>query len=258
MKRQVLVLIVLICSVFVDVNAESFFSHKYEGWHWYEAKKRELQEKANEVSNVKSSSSPTEQIKEIREMQEKLLHKALVDPSEANIVEYLRIQKLILDSSYRFTQGYRRVMQTHPELNETTKYPITQIGSQIYQKQKKEKHKRILQQASKTHGLFYFYKTSCPHCEQFIPVIKMFAEKYRFEIIPVSIDGKKHELLPKTQNNQVLAAKLNVAAVPAVYLVEPKTNSIIPASFGYTALDGLEEKVSFIYQEMTRGRNAEE
>ena len=84
-----------------------------------------------------------------------------------NIIKYLQIQKLILDSSFKFTNVYKKIMQTHPELNETTEYPISQIGSHIYHKNKRKNQEQIIHKASKTQGLFYFYKSGCPYCEQF-------------------------------------------------------------------------------------------
>ena len=245
MKILAFLLVALICSK--PVYGFDFLKKKYEGWHWYEQRKKEEEKKTKKDMTVVEK-TPTEQIKETRALQEKFLHAAIINPTEENIIKYLQIQKVILDNSFKFTSGYKKVMQTHPELNETTTYPISQIGSQIYHKNKKKNQEQIIKKASKTHGLFYFYKSGCSYCERFIPIIKMFSKKYSFELVPIALDGNNHPDLPNSRANIGLGEKLQVKAVPAVYLVEAKGKEIIPVSFGFTGFDTLEDRVSFIVE----------
>src|SRR5215213_7607583 len=99
MKILAFLLVALICSD--SSYGGDFLKRKYEGWHWYE--QRQDPEENKEQAMIFKNLTPTEQINETRALQEKLLHAAIIEPTEENIVKYLHIQKLILDKSFNFT-----------------------------------------------------------------------------------------------------------------------------------------------------------
>jgi conjugal transfer pilus assembly protein TraF len=76
-------------------------------------------------------------------------------------------------------------------------------------------------------------------------VLKRFSERYGFSVIPISLDGQGSEIYPNPSRNHYLARKMNVSAVPAIYLVDPITNSVSAIGFGYNDWSSLVEKVIY-------------
>jgi len=250
--KQVFLVIALTCSGFCSMEqvlADDFFSQEKKGWHWYKESKQQKQKVIDsqekdmpELQNM----TPTEQVEFLRENQQQTLHKALMKPTEHNVSEYLKAQKIILEKSGDFTNMYKQVVQIKPEYNGTINYPTSQLGSKIYQANLTKNREQSIRSISRTHGLFYFYRVSCPYCNKFAPIIKQFAQDHKLELIPVSLDGHKSKDFPNSQVNQGIGAKLQVKGVPALYLVEPQENKFIPVSFGFATLDQLEERVHLI------------
>lgn len=271
MKRQALLVIVLICNcalVAFQSAAETqseqrtnsnFFDQEKVGWHWYLDPKRDKQDEKANQQNIDmdfKNMSPTDKVEYLREQQQQTLHKALISPTRENVIEYLKVQQIILDKSNDFTNIYRQVIQTTPLYNGTINYPISQTGSQIYHANLEQERHLMLSSINKTHGLFYFYKAGCPYCERFAPVIKKFVSIYKIELIPVSLDGHKSPDFPESKINQAIATKLQIQSVPALYLVEPKAQKFIPVSFGFTTLDTLKERMHLIIMSITQAKNA--
>lgn len=254
MKIRALLAIVLICSITTSVHAVGFLQRKYEGWHWYEDKAKKRQKAQQEDVFVPQGATARERNKSITAQVNKLRHIMIDNPSEENVVNFVKIQTFALGRSVKLSQMYKQVMQTHPELNGTTKYPTSQVGAQIHMSEKRKEREKIIKHAAQKYGLFYFYKVGCSYCEQFIPNLKMFKNKYGFELIPITIDGKKHPAFPKSQRNVGLATKLNVKTLPALYLIGPSQDEIVPISFGFATLDMLEDATSFILKVKKEGK----
>jgi len=253
MKTAIL-LIILICSVHANSFAVGrFYERKAEGWFWYEDKVKN-KDKKQEGEFVPQGATSQERNQHLREELNRLREIAVDIPTYENVSRFARLQKYMLGKSYDFSQTYKEVMQTDPILNETTTIPISQVGGQIYRAEKQKEMEKQIKAATSKYGLFYFYKSDCPFCEKFIPIVKMFTNKYGFELVPVSLDGRKHPAFPNSQTNHLLGDRLNVQKWPALYLIEAKGEQIIPVVFGYTGMSHIEESMSFILNRLKEGR----
>ena len=72
---------------------ESFYKEKARGWHWYErkAKDNETLEDQGKVM------TPSEQVEALRQETKEKLHKAMIEPTQDNVKEYIKSQKVIGD-----------------------------------------------------------------------------------------------------------------------------------------------------------------
>lgn len=81
--------------------------------------------------------------------------------------------------------------------------------------------------------LVLIFRSTCPYCQQFDPVITDFAKQSGFDLIAFSTDGGTlpglTNVLPATQ---AILAKFYTDKIPAVYLVQKNTMQIIPISQG--------------------------
>ena len=46
--------------------------------------------------------------------------------------------------------------------------------------------------------IYFFYMGSCPHCEKTAPILKAFANQYRFRVQGISLDGQTNPNFPNS------------------------------------------------------------
>ncbi len=112
-----------------------------------------------------------------------------------------------------------------------------------YYDERNDEHKTSLQQIAKTHGLFYFFRESCPYCKQFSPLLSSFAKRHGFHVTAITLDGGTSPGFPNPTRDNGAAQRLGVQTVPALYLVEPHSRAVTPVSFGVISPAELEERI---------------
>lgn len=219
---------------------QGFFSGAARGWHWYENNKKKQEEEA------KALLSPSEKIKAINQELESRLNKAIIYPNEKNIVSYIKLQKDMMDRSERFANNWQKAIYYHPELDERIKNPITQAARPIYYAKKQQDTERKIKYLAKEYGLIYIYRSGCPYCQQFAFVVKMFSEKYNWQVLGVSLDGKSLEEFPNSKQDNGIAETLGIKVVPALIAVHPKDNTYIPLAYGYISQNEMENRINLL------------
>ena len=138
---------------------------------------------------------------------------------------------------------------THPELNYSLDHPTNQVGIQIYQEEESKKKDTAIQVFKKQYGLFFFYKSTCPYCKRFAPILASFALRYGLAIIPITLDGIPLPEFPNTRNDTGQASKFHVSMTPALFAVNPYTQKAFPVAYGLTSETELRDN---IYKIMTQ------
>ena len=118
MNRKILmVVLALTVFLFVTVAAaaenKNWFTRKDEGWFFYKSKpappKEIPPEPKKETPQARSGGSkPAHQ--RLKEYGELLLGKAMVNPTEENVREYMIFQKRMFDGADKFSQIWERVL----------------------------------------------------------------------------------------------------------------------------------------------------
>ncbi len=225
----------------------SFYDRKAEGWHWYESLCDSYQKA--EISNQKeklaksSKEDPLARMKTFKEKVEKLKAIAVLNPTFQNVKAYMEIQKVLLDKSTQFAQKWLEVVYTTPQLDYILKHPTSQAARHVYLDQQREHIEKRIRTLSQTHGLFFFYSSQCVYCKEFAPIVKSFAQKYQWDVLPISLDGKRLPEFPDSRLDNGTAKALGVQFVPTLLAVEPKTGKVFPLSYGMSTHDHIEERI---------------
>ena len=90
----------------------------------------------------------------------------------------------------------------------------------------------VIRELAKKSGLFFFYRSTCPYCQRFAPIVKAFAESYGLTIIPITTDGIALPEFPDSHPDQGQAEKFHVTVEPALFSVNPYTHQAIPIAYG--------------------------
>jgi conjugal transfer pilus assembly protein TraF len=136
----------------------------------------------------------------------------------------------------------------NPNINEIVQDPTMQSARHAVYEKEREEITQIIEKIKEEYGLFYFYSGSCKFCDVFSPVVKMFAEKYKLDIIPVSLDGIPSKVFSNWQSDNGISKKFNVKNVPALFAVNPTNGHIVPISHGVSSIDQMEERIKHIVQ----------
>jgi conjugal transfer pilus assembly protein TraF len=223
----------------------AFFDRKAEGWHWYEdpKKKKDKTDDPTKPQVMPQERDPKALLDAFKQEISRVKAKALMDPTFENIKEYMIIQKEMMGKASRFAGRWKEVLYTTPELDYTVKHPTSQAGRHIYLDLEKQQMDKAIQGLSKTHGLFFFYSGSCTYCHKFAPIVKAFAQKYGWEVLPISIDGAGLLEFPNFKPDNGTAQTLGVKVLPSLLAVEPSTGQIIPLSYGFSTHDQIEDRI---------------
>ncbi|HAT8643610.1 type-F conjugative transfer system pilin assembly thiol-disulfide isomerase TrbB [Legionella pneumophila] len=88
----------------------------------------------------------------------------------------------------------------------------------------------------KHHALVLFYASTCPHCHQFAPEIKRWAEHQQAEVLALSFDNQPlpdfPHFLPATTEWVNAAYAGRSISYPALFVVNKETHVLYPVAIG--------------------------
>lgn len=244
----------LLMFVCLSVQAEKYFEDRERGWFWYEDPEEKLEEPEPEPIAAPAPQivplSPREVLKKQGEAWEDALANAILEPTKENYQEYLAMTNQIQQQSQNFATGFKQAIWVTPEYDYTLQKPRSSQAIIAQNDQELKLNESELYRLSEENGLLFFFRSDCPYCHRFAPVLKRFSEQYGFTVIPVSLDGGPLPEYPYPKTNYDMGRKLNVEVVPALFMVNPDSNSVSTVGYGYADWSKLLTKVLFAAQQL--------
>ena len=189
------------------------------------------------------SKDPIEQMKEVRTTITRALDKAVLSPTEKNVVDYLTLQNRLSTQASQFSNQWQHVLLLNPALNYNLAHPTNQVATQIYADEKRKKEDKAITQLAEESGLFFFYHSTCPYCQRFAPIVKTFAEKFHLTVIPITTDGSSLPEFPNSYRDQGQAKTFHVKVEPSLFAVNPYTKKAYPISYGLISESELRQRI---------------
>jgi conjugal transfer pilus assembly protein TraF len=242
--RYLFIILILINWVAYALIEDGFFQDKTSGWFWY---KDPVLAKSKKLS--RTLMDPAAQVDFEKEELDRVLKIAIKEPTEKNLINFIKLRNKILDQSYNFSLRLQQVNLMNPELDQLKTYPTNQVAKEIYKEQKTTKVKAKIARLSQTYGLFYIFKSNCAYCHTFAPTVKNFATKYNWSLIPITLDGKAIDEFPMARADNGMVSKLQISAVPALIMVEPKANKVFPIVIGAISEEEIIERIDLLTRE---------
>jgi len=175
---------------------------------------------------------------------------AVMNPTDANLVAYMRYQRLVMNKSEVFAQRWQRLVWTVPELDYgLTGRPTNSMAIGAFDEQQQLRQAQVVRNLASTHGLLFIFRSDCPYCHRFAPILKRFEQEFGMTVFPVSLDGRGLPEYPNPQPDNGIATRLNASVVPALYLTAPSKRQIHPVGFGVMALTELLERIAALAQD---------
>lgn len=236
---------------------ESFYKKHKEGWFWYEDcvfdKEDEPLKKEKKAAEFWKPKTLAEVARARVEKTKKDLETArmvaLEFPTQANVQKYMRLQKAMMDKAEVFSIQWGKAVLINPDLNPEIQNPTASYArSTYYGEQNKIKDQKI-KSLAKTHGLLYIFKSNCPYCTNFAPIVKMFSEKYKWNVMAISADGGSCTHFPNALPDNGIVESLQIQSAPALIAYNSETNEVIPISYAMTSLEQLETNITTLVED---------
>ena len=220
-----------------------------EGWFWYRDPPARM--KPPKVSPPQPSRPP--ELVEFEAMQQRLdelKRVAVMNPTDANLVAYMRYQRFVMNKSELFAERWQRLVWTVPELDYgLTGRPTNSMAIGAFDEQQRDRQAQMVRSLASTHALLFIFRSDCPYCHRFAPILKRFGEEFGMVVFPVTLDGRGLPEYPNPQLDNGIATRLDASVVPALYLTAPSKRQIRPVGFGVMAMTELVERVAALAQD---------
>jgi len=234
MVRLALILLALPILVFGTPQEE------LAGWYWYDESSVESEEDKDSPKTPEQALAQMQKLQKKAEAQKAL---AILNPTRKNISDYIKTQNAISNRASTFAAVWQRTLQVEPELDYRHVAPVNQAARRVYYEEQREASRSGIESFSKKYGLMFFFRSDCPYCHKFAPILKSFEEKYGVEILPVSLDGAGLPEYPHPERDNGIARNMNITTVPAVLAIDTKSNEVLPVSYGLVSVDELTTRI---------------
>lgn len=239
-------------SIFFSMSVLAYDTPK--SWIYYqdppkpEPKKDKPTPETKEIVIVSPAEKVTakEVLKKIGEDYEEKFAIAVLNPTNENILAEMAAKKKFMDMGQKFADRYEQVIWKTPEYDYTLEHPMRSDGIWANGDGRYEQVQNQFGAAAQKFGLLYVFRSDCPYCKKFSPILKLFANTHGFSIISVSLDGQGSQDFPNPVKDLNLLRKRNALpeVVPALYLVDPRQPEAQALGFGLMNFNDLEIRVA--------------
>lgn len=241
--KSILIILVLL--------APSIYATDRQGPDYYDFKFLDDKKSPSDKAEPKPNVSSTQIMSKLKEIHEEALNTSILKPTPGNILHERMLAVIYMDMAQKYQERAQMVVSSTPTINYFLRHPVDDAALKLQGALDDKSRNERIKKLSKTHGLFFFYAGNCPHCRAFAPTIKRFAQRFNFEVIPISLDGGELSEFPNFKKNRGQAESLGVKSLPAVFAIEPKSNKSIFLSYGNVSVTELAEKLDYNYRHAT-------
>lgn len=223
-----------------------YWQQREDGWFWYKDPSEELKPEEEPKDIVRRLEAiPT--VKELREEVDKIRDRAVIQPSEENVRNYLYAQKFIMDKSTVFADVWRETVWKTPEVDYSLKRPVNASAIYAYTDERNSAERDYIQDLVRNGaGLFFIFSSTCPYCQQMAPTLKRFEQMYGMEVFPITMDGGTFKEFPNARPDNGISQSLGVETVPAIFLASPRDKKIAPIGYGVISISEIVERINVI------------
>ena len=224
----------------------TYWRQHREGWFWY----RDPLPAKPRLPSGKHSTTPKKpkdltDFETLQQRLEELKRMAVMNPTDANLLAYMRFQRRVMDKSQVFADRWQRLVWSAPDLDYGLRgRPTNAMAINVFDDQQRDRDAQTVRKLAATHGLIFVFRGDCPFCHRFAPILKRFEQEVGMTVLAISLDGGTLPDYPGARPDNGMAARLNATAVPALYLTAPASREIRPVGFGLMAMSDLIERVA--------------
>ena len=231
-------------------TATVYWQQHREGWFWYRDPPPPAARPAPREPATPARPRELADFEAMQQRLEVLKRVAVMNPTDDNLMAYMRFQRMVMDRSQVFADRWQRLVWREPSLDYASEgRPTNTLAIAAFDERQRERDTAAVWQLAATHGLVFVFRSDCPFCHRFAPVLKRFAQTHGLTVLAVSLDGGILPEYPDARPDNGIAARLNARAVPALYLTQPSRHEFRPVGFGLMSDTDLLERIAALARE---------
>ncbi|KKI19805.1 MULTISPECIES: conjugal transfer protein TraF [Sphingomonas] len=225
-------------------GGDDFYCGERKLGQWFYCSKPRPPETAKAQPQVPEQTA-AERLAAITHQLDELKARAILDPSEANVIAYVRFQREQLDRASTFSDTWQRALWQNPDIDYTLQRPVNTVAKRTWLDNRKADRDQVLINLSQRYGLFYFYAQSCGACEVFAPILRSVADSHRMAVMAVSMDGGPSRDFPNYVVDSGQRARMGLSGneTPALVLFDTATKRTIPVGYGILSADEIMDRI---------------
>ena len=223
-------------------HEDGFYCRERRLGQWfYCTRPKDPEHRASQVPQA----SAAERMAAISRELDELKARAILEPTQENVIAYVRFQREQLDRASTFSDTWQRALWQNPDLDYTLQRPVNTVGKRAWLDNRKADRDTGLTNLGQRYGLFYFYAQSCGACEIFGPILRSVADSHGMTVMAVSMDGGPNRDFPNYVVDSGQRARMGVAGnqTPALVLFDTATRRTIPVGFGLLSAEEIMDRI---------------
>jgi len=216
------------------------------GFNWYPPDAPPVKNNPKVDDTPKSIKAMTK-MEELQKELARLKDLAIMQPTQANVRNYLEAQTYVMDKSSVFADTARRVVWATPSVDYNNRSPTATFAQLNKKDMRREAQEQTLAELSRDYGLMFFFRSDCPYCHQQAPVLRLLERNYGLPVMGVSMDGGTLPQFPDARRDNGISMTVSngqgIQMVPALFLVHRETRQAVPIGSGALAIDEIVERI---------------
>ena len=235
-----------------SVAKNPFWDEYRRGWHFYEDPESEIVAAPRPPPKADKPQRDTRapeliEFERLQKRLEEFRNIAIIRPTESNVRRYMELEARVVRQASYFSDVAQRVAWSTPDLDMTLEgRPVNARAIEVFDREQVQSRNQSLASLSRTHVLFFFFRSDCPYCHAFAPTLEAFQARHGIQIVPISVDGSGLPNFPQFRRDNGISRTLQVTQVPALFLAEPFTGKITPIGFGVLSESQLVERIATV------------
>lgn len=235
-----------------SVAKNPFWDEYRRGWHFYEDPEIEIVPAPRPPPKAGKPQGDTRapeliEFERLQKRLEEFRNIAIIRPTESNVRRYMELEARVVRQASYFSDVAQRVAWSTPDLDMTLQgRPVNARAIEVFDREQAQTRNQSLASLSRTHVLFFFFRSDCPYCHAFAPTLEAFQARHGIQIVPISVDGGGLPNFPQFRRDNGISRTLQVTQVPALFLAEPFSGTITPIGFGVLSESQLVERIATV------------
>ncbi len=224
---------------------DDFYCRERRLGQWFYCNKPRPKPRSPSAQTPAPQASASERLASITKELDELKARAILEPSEENVIAYVRYQREQLDRATTFSDTWQRALWQNPDIDYTLQRPVSTVGKRAWTDTRKADRDTVMNRLGERYGMFYFFAQSCAACEVFGPILRSVAASHRMAVMAVSMDGGPSKDFPNYVVDSGQRARMGVPgnATPALVLFDTVTRRTVPIGFGILSADDISERI---------------
>lgn len=221
-------------------SSESWYERSLEGWYYFQDSAVQEESKLRKEMDGEEAEQVIEQSK--RHLKQSL-SLALVNPTKNNVMQYMRLQKQVVEQSSQFSNMWKEALLSDPLLGDFLNNPTSMYGIRARKQLELEEKKALIDGMASNYFLLFFFQGDNLFSAKAGEAVALFSEIHRWNVKAVSMDGLGISSFPIFEADYGISVVAGVKATPSLFIVNPKDNRVIPVGAGLMTVSEIEQNI---------------